>query len=80
MVTFVYDGTFEGLLTAIFDAYFRRSFPDELVRIGEVLPMFSDEVHDVVTDDAKSSRVWNAVTKKLSKGRCRPSLRVSFAR
>lgn len=36
MVTFVYDGTFEGLLTAIFDAYFRRSFPDELVRIGEV--------------------------------------------
>ena len=68
MVTFVYDGTFEGLLTAIFDAYLRRSFPDELVRIGEVLPMFSDEVHDVVTDDAKSSRVWNAVTKKLSKG------------
>ena len=28
MIIFVYDKTFEGLLTAVFDAYSRRTFPD----------------------------------------------------
>ena len=31
MIIFVYDKTFEGLLTAVFDAYSRRTFPDLLV-------------------------------------------------
>ena len=28
MNIFIYDYTFEGLLTCIFDAYFRKTFPD----------------------------------------------------
>ena len=28
MILFIYDHTFEGLLTCIFDAYFRKTFPD----------------------------------------------------
>ena len=31
MIIFVYDKTFEGLLTAVFDAYSRRTFPDLLL-------------------------------------------------
>ena len=27
MILFIYDHTFEGLLTCIFDAYFRKTFP-----------------------------------------------------
>ena len=34
MIIFVYDKTFEGLLTAVFDAYSRRTFPDLLVTEG----------------------------------------------
>lgn len=28
MIVFRYDRTFEGLLTVVFDAYSRKSFPD----------------------------------------------------
>ena len=39
MIIFVYDKTFEGLLTAVFDAYSRRTFPDLLVTEGEPFPV-----------------------------------------
>lgn len=66
MVIFFYDKTFEGLLTAVFEAYSRRTFPDRLLAEGEVLPLFYDEVFTVVSDPAKSDRVWKALQKKLS--------------
>lgn len=34
MNVFVYDGTFEGVLTAVFEAYERKLFPDSLVAEG----------------------------------------------
>ncbi len=40
MIIFVYDKTFEGLLTTVFDAYSRRTFPDLLVTEGEPFPLF----------------------------------------
>lgn len=40
MILFIYDHTFEGLLTCIFDAYFRKTFPDSLLMEGEPLPLF----------------------------------------
>lgn len=66
MTVFLYDHTFEGLLTALFDAYARKTFPEALLTAGEPLPLFCDEVHTVVTDPEKSERVWKALRKKLS--------------
>lgn len=66
MVIYIYDKTFEGLLTAIFDAYSRHSFPDMLKGEVESLPLFYDETYTVVTDEKRSNRVWNALLKKLS--------------
>ena len=66
MTVFLYDHTFEGLLTALFDAYVRKTFPEALLTAGEPLPLFCDEVHTVVTDPEKSERVWKALRKKLS--------------
>lgn len=40
MTVFVYDKTFEGLLTAVFDAYSRRSFPDLLLAEENLFPCF----------------------------------------
>ena len=71
MRVFVHDGSFDGVLTAVFDAYSRRAFPDVLSREGEGLPLFCDEVHDVHTDEAKAGRVWRALQKKLSARRRR---------
>lgn len=67
MILFQYDHTFEGLLTAVFDAYSRKSFPDAMIIEGEPLPLFYDEVYTVVTDDEKAERVWKSLVKKLSK-------------
>ena len=56
MVVYVYDKTFDGLLTAVFDAFARKSFPDLLLAEGEALPLFCDEVVTICTDDAKAAR------------------------
>ena len=61
MTVFVYDKTFEGLLTAVFDAYSRRSFPDLLLAEGEPFPLFYDEAVTICTDDAKVDRVWKGL-------------------
>lgn len=66
MKVFVYDKTFEGLLTAVFEAYYRKSFPDLLAAGHEPLPLFYDEVVTVYTEDEKVSRVWKGLQKKLS--------------
>lgn len=50
MNIFIYDYTFEGLLTCIFDAYFRKTFPDLLLKEGEPLPLFYDETFHVSRD------------------------------
>lgn len=67
MNIFIYDKTLEGLLTSVFDAYARKTFPDRLLEEGEPLPLFYDEVYTVTTDEEKANRVWRALEKKLSK-------------
>lgn len=66
MIVFIYDKTFDGLLTAVFDAYFRKTFPDVLLSVGDPLPLFYDETFTVVTDEEKAGRVWRSLQKKLS--------------
>jgi hypothetical protein len=70
MIVFLYDKTFDGLLTAVFDAYSRRSFPDQLLPEGHPLPLFTDESYIVYTQDEKALRVWKALEKKLSVYAC----------
>lgn len=70
MIVFFYDKTFEGLLTAIFDAYSRKVFPDRLLAEGDIAPMFMDDSYTVVTQEDKATRVWKGLENKLSKGAC----------
>ena len=66
MLIFRYDKTFEGLLTAIFDAYSIKRFPDVLLAEEETPPLFYDEIITVITDEGRSNRVWKGLQKKLS--------------
>lgn len=70
MIVFHYDKTFEGLLTAVFDAYNRKTFPHLLLATEEQEPLFVEESYSVITDQKKSKRVWEAVSKKISKTAC----------
>ena len=70
MLVFFYDKTFEGLLTAVFDAYSRKTFPDKLLGEGEFAPLFMDDSYTVVSQVDKSGRVWAALENKMSKQAC----------
>ena len=66
MLYFIYDNTFEGLLTCVFDAFNRKEFPQDIVGENFQIPLFSDSFK-VITDEEKASRVLNAIKQKISK-------------
>lgn len=70
MTVFHYDKTLDGLLTAVFDIYARRMFPEKLLADGEPEPLFVTRSHAVITDPAKSARVWRSVEKKTERRVC----------
>jgi probable DNA metabolism protein len=65
MLYFIYDSTFEGLLTCVFEAYNRREFPQRIVRTDDVPPLFTESFR-VITDDNKAKRVLTALRKRIS--------------
>jgi probable DNA metabolism protein len=64
---YLFDGTLDGLLTAVFDVFARRERPEELLREGDQMSLFSDEIHKVQSDAEKAGRVWAGLEKRLSK-------------
>ena len=66
--TFVFDATWEGMLSAVFDAFSLRRMPQELLRAGAQMPMFADAIHEVTTDAAHARRVWRGLKAKLPAG------------
>lgn len=67
MQVYVFDNTLDGLLTAVFDSFFRKQQDVTLLAEGEQLPLFANEPHQVVTDGEKAERVWKGLEKQLSK-------------
>ena len=67
MIVFVYDRSFDGLLSCVFFAYEQKRFPDLILAESDQKPLFLDEQYYVVTEKEKSKRVWQALQKKLSK-------------
>lgn len=66
MVTYVFDGSFEGLLTAIFEFYEFKPKAVQLVWSKYYEPSMLEEPHTVISDPQKSDRVWKGLKKKLS--------------
>ncbi|AEF93672.1 hypothetical protein Desca_0792 [Desulfotomaculum nigrificans CO-1-SRB] len=66
MVIYIYDGSFEGLLTAIYEAYYRREQPEHLLARREFMPdLFSQPVY-IDTDHIKSEKVFLSIENKIS--------------
>jgi probable DNA metabolism protein len=66
MTILVYDNTFAGFLTCIFEAYERKLPQVEIVKESENRSYLFDEVVKVSTDETKVQRVFNGIKKYAS--------------
>ena len=65
MTVYTFDGTMDGLLTAVFDAFALHEQPDQLLKQGDALPLFCDHLYRVSSDEEKARRVWTGLEKRL---------------
>jgi len=67
MIIFIYDNTFEGLLTCVFDCFKRKVTPADICRSNrETRHMFAER-QEIISNSQKANRVWNGIQKKMSK-------------
>ena len=62
----LYDGTFQGLLTCIFEIYERKLWQADIVKPKRFQPELNGTSRTIDTESAKSKRVWNGLSRKVS--------------
>lgn len=67
MSILLYDGSFEGWLSAVYDVYEHKFKDVKFEDQSCTQPLFYHK-HIVATDEAKARRVWNGLLKHVSKG------------
>ena len=66
MVYYVYDGSFDGLLTAIYEAYYRHQEPQKILSDESIQDnLFIQHVY-IKADQQKAERVYSAIVHKIS--------------
>ncbi|WP_142784597.1 TIGR03915 family putative DNA repair protein [Changchengzhania lutea] len=65
-VSLIYDGTFDGFLSAVFEAFELKASKVNIQKQSQVQNTIFSESVEVTTDHKKSDRVWNGLKKKLS--------------
>ncbi|MCI9129436.1 MAG: DNA metabolism protein [Eggerthellaceae bacterium] len=78
-VTYVYDGSAEGLLTAIFTAYADRERPDAVVREADFQPTLLQVPKRIKTSADLADRVSSGLRKRLGAYTQRGVLRASLS-
>lgn len=66
MLCYLYDGSFDGLLTAIYEAYYRKETPDKIATKNDYQDSFLYEEVLIDTDSDKAQRVYNSIKIKIS--------------
>ncbi|MFW5976557.1 MAG: TIGR03915 family putative DNA repair protein [Bacillota bacterium] len=65
-IYYIYDGSFEGLLTLIYKAFYRREIPDKIIKKEQLTDnLFSQNVF-VKTNKNKADKVYEAIQDKIS--------------
>lgn len=66
MICYIYDGNFEGLLTAIYEAYYRKEHPNKILSINDYEKSFLYRDVFIDTDPNKAEKVYNSIKIKIS--------------
>lgn len=64
---YVYDGSFEGLLTAVHHAYYNREDPQEIIESADAQPQLFAKMVYIKTDMKKFNDVYRSIALKISK-------------
>lgn len=62
----LYDGSFDGFLSAVFDVYYYKFESPTIVKEQDFNGNIFEKVHTVDTNQKHSARVWLGLAKKLS--------------
>lgn len=62
---YLYDGTFYGLLTIVFDSYLNKTLPQKIYPQNSYIPNFLDKTVKFETNFEKSQRVFNGIEKNI---------------
>lgn len=62
---YLYDGTFYGLLTIVFDSYLNKTLPQKIYSQNSYIPNFLDKTVKFETNFEKSQRVFNEIEKNI---------------
>lgn len=66
MIYYIYDGSFDGLLTAIYEAYYRKEKPEKILcQEAHQENLFIEKIH-ISTDGEKAKRVYDSIKEKIS--------------
>lgn len=65
MLNYIYDGTFNGLLTAVYEIYYRRQVPQQITAYGADMQLFIRHEY-IETDPVKADKVYEAIETKIS--------------
>ncbi|NLW02527.1 MAG: DNA metabolism protein [Clostridiaceae bacterium] len=63
---YVTDGSFEGILAAVFEAFRNREDPEEITLGGDFQLSIAAGIREIPTDTGKSDRVWRGVQNRIS--------------
>lgn len=66
MICYIYDNSFEGLLTSIYEAYYRSEKPSEIIREKDYSPTLISKPIYIKTDREKYLKVEEGIKKKIS--------------
>ena len=63
--TYLYDGTFDGLLTIVFDSYSNKTLPQKIISEEVYINNFLDKIQYINTNYEKSKRVFDGINKNI---------------
>lgn len=67
MIVYIYDGSFEGLLTAIHEAYYLKEKPNSIIAADSYRQDLLSRSIIIETDPLKADKVYNSIINKISK-------------
>lgn len=66
MLCYIYDGSFNGLLTAIYEIYYRRQIPQDIVPVGAANRQLFVWQEHIACDENKAVKVYDSIDAKIS--------------